>query len=397
MFDFPASSQSLQDDSGRTPSQVPALGLITLNGLEEGLEIAHSKSFVVGTLDDLDEKGGTVLHRLGENLQQIPLLIKVHQDVQVLDLVDVLLDLYRGAGKTLTQIIIVGLGYAQEFQATRLHKGRKCNNHRCQVCIISTFPLRTGKRAGKQSNPECRHGVQDVVGPQGNVLDTGPPVVLHEFLHDRPTPNIRTHRMEKKGVKTKRTQNTATTQDKRAHTKSLKAAPEKILGGRGGQNDLNLALPLALGRLIDGHLDILFSIRHHHGTQGRELGVHLLLIHTPKAVEAQLFRVPALERSRGDHMPPHSAPQAEELHPSPSQERASWAGSPFLHIQHLAPVLVAHNVVNELQFCVCKCLGHWILLLHSLEVWQEKAVEILVLHKCVPSVSVLRVNCVQGD
>ena len=41
---------------------------------------------MVMALDDLQEESGAILDRLGEDLQQVPILIKVNQDVQFLDL-----------------------------------------------------------------------------------------------------------------------------------------------------------------------------------------------------------------------------------------------------------------------------------------------------------------------
>lgn len=42
----------------------------------------------VMSLNDLDEEGRSVLHRLGEDLQKVAIVIKVHQDVQLLQLQD---------------------------------------------------------------------------------------------------------------------------------------------------------------------------------------------------------------------------------------------------------------------------------------------------------------------
>ena len=68
-------------------SEVAALGLLQLDGLEKRLEVSSTEAIVVAPLNDLDEEGRPVLERLGENLQQIALLIMVDQDVQLLDVV----------------------------------------------------------------------------------------------------------------------------------------------------------------------------------------------------------------------------------------------------------------------------------------------------------------------
>ena len=41
---------------------------------------------MVVPLDDLQEEGGAVLHGLGEDLQQVAVVVKVHQDLQTLEL-----------------------------------------------------------------------------------------------------------------------------------------------------------------------------------------------------------------------------------------------------------------------------------------------------------------------
>ena len=50
--------------------QVSTSGLIQLDTLEESLEVAGSKSLMIVPLDDLNEDGGTILKRLGEDLTQ---------------------------------------------------------------------------------------------------------------------------------------------------------------------------------------------------------------------------------------------------------------------------------------------------------------------------------------
>ena len=41
---------------------------------------------VVVSLDDLQEEGGAVLHGLGEDLQQVAIVVKVYQNLQALEL-----------------------------------------------------------------------------------------------------------------------------------------------------------------------------------------------------------------------------------------------------------------------------------------------------------------------
>jgi len=62
---------------------------------------------------------------------------------------------------------------------------------------------------------------------------------------------------------------------------------------------LDLRLPLSIGRLVDGHLDLLIEVSHHNRAQSRVLGVHHLVIYTPETMEVKHFHVP---RSRGFHL-----------------------------------------------------------------------------------------------
>ena len=55
----------------RGPLEVSALVLFQLDGLEEGLEVSGAESGVIVPLDDLDEHGGAILERLGEDLERV--------------------------------------------------------------------------------------------------------------------------------------------------------------------------------------------------------------------------------------------------------------------------------------------------------------------------------------
>ena len=76
-------------------SEVAALGLLELNGLEKRLEVSRTEALVVPPLDNLDEESGPVLERFGEDLKQIALLVVIDQQVQLFDMIQVLLN--RGA------------------------------------------------------------------------------------------------------------------------------------------------------------------------------------------------------------------------------------------------------------------------------------------------------------
>src|SRR5262245_27795743 len=73
-------------------SQGTAPGLLVLDGLEQGLEVPLAEAPGPVALDDLEEEGGSVLHRLGEDLQQVALLVAIDEDSQVGELAQVLVD-----------------------------------------------------------------------------------------------------------------------------------------------------------------------------------------------------------------------------------------------------------------------------------------------------------------
>lgn len=55
---------------------------------------------------------------------------------------------------------------------------------------------------------------------------------------------------------------------------------------------LNLRFLLAIGRLVDGHLDSLLVVGHNNGTQRRVLGVYLRIVYRPETMELQDTLVP---------------------------------------------------------------------------------------------------------
>ena len=67
--------------------------LVGLDGLEQGLEVSGAEALMVSALDDFEEKGGSVLKRLSEDLQQIALVIVVDENLLTLKDVDIFLHL----------------------------------------------------------------------------------------------------------------------------------------------------------------------------------------------------------------------------------------------------------------------------------------------------------------
>ena len=104
---------------------------------------------MVVPLDDLYEDGGSVLHGLGEDLQQVAVVVVVDENPQLLEGVDVLLDLDLGVLEPLAQLAVVGVGDVEELSA---------------------------------SVPEVLDALDDVVRPQSDVLDTCGAVVVDVLL-----------------------------------------------------------------------------------------------------------------------------------------------------------------------------------------------------------------------
>jgi hypothetical protein len=63
-------------------SEVASRGLLGLDRLEQGLEVAFAESFATLALDDLEEQGRTVADGTREDLQQVAVVVAVDEDVQ---------------------------------------------------------------------------------------------------------------------------------------------------------------------------------------------------------------------------------------------------------------------------------------------------------------------------
>src|SRR3954468_15267177 len=63
-------------------SERPSSRLLALDGLEERLEVPLAEAPGAVALDDLEEERRAVLDRLGEDLQEIALLVAVREDAQ---------------------------------------------------------------------------------------------------------------------------------------------------------------------------------------------------------------------------------------------------------------------------------------------------------------------------
>ncbi len=189
-------------------SEVTTQGLLLLNGLKQGLEVASAEALMVPPLDNFQEKCGAILQWLGKDLQKITLFVVVDEDLLPLQDVNVLLHLQVYVAQTSSQLVVVGVGdLIEEHNTTGLH---------------------------------AKDGLNDVLGAHSDVLNTRASIVVAELL--------------------------------------------------------DLTLSLAIGRFVDGHLDLLVEVSHHDGAQRRELGVDHLVIDRPESMEVEHLLVPLSDR-----------------------------------------------------------------------------------------------------
>src|SRR3954464_15518510 len=103
--------------SPRSASEVPPRGLLALDRLEQGLEVALAEAARAVPLDQLEEDRRAVAERLGEHLEQVALVVAVDEDSQPAQVVDRLGYLAHPA----RQLVVVGVGRAQELGAGLAH------------------------------------------------------------------------------------------------------------------------------------------------------------------------------------------------------------------------------------------------------------------------------------
>src|SRR5271157_4656932 len=92
-------------ESKRSPAR-----LLALDGFEQGLEVSLAKALRSAPLNDLEEESRPVLDRLGENLEQIALIIAINQDTQFGQFAQVFPDCADPFG----QHLVVGRRYLEE-------------------------------------------------------------------------------------------------------------------------------------------------------------------------------------------------------------------------------------------------------------------------------------------
>ena len=107
--------------------RVAAPVLLALDRLEERLEVALAEAERAVPLDQLEEDRRPVADRLGEDLQQVAVLVAVDQDAALLQLLDRHPDV-ADAGPQLG-VLVVGVRRGEELDAVRaqgVDRGRGC-------------------------------------------------------------------------------------------------------------------------------------------------------------------------------------------------------------------------------------------------------------------------------
>lgn len=130
-------------------SKVSTLALLFLDRHEEALEVSSPEAIVVPPLDDLVEESGAVLDWFGEDLQQISLFVVVQQDLVLLKGVDVLGYFDAHIWQVLSDVVVIGIRDAQELDSS-------CG--------------------------QSRHGFNDGLSLQGDVLSSCTVIVIHILL-----------------------------------------------------------------------------------------------------------------------------------------------------------------------------------------------------------------------
>src|SRR5438046_5432441 len=119
--------------------------LLLLDRLDERLEVPLPETLRAFALDDLVEQRRSVLHRLAEDLKQIAFVVAIDENAQPPQRLQVLVDL----ADAVEQRVVVRVRRVQELDSARL---------------------------------ELRHGVDDVVRRDRDVLDAGAAIELEVFV-----------------------------------------------------------------------------------------------------------------------------------------------------------------------------------------------------------------------
>ena len=108
--------------------QIPAQRLFLLDADEQCLEVADSEAAAAVPFYDLEEEGRSVLHRLGEDLEQVPVLVLVDEDAQLVELVPVLADVADALLAVEAERMEAGFEPPEIRKATELSEMRRAVN-----------------------------------------------------------------------------------------------------------------------------------------------------------------------------------------------------------------------------------------------------------------------------
>src|SRR5271170_54954 len=73
--------------------EISAQSLLTLDRFKQRLEVAFSETAAALALDNLEKQRRAVFHRLGEDLQHVPLVVAIDQNTQLFQFIEGLVDL----------------------------------------------------------------------------------------------------------------------------------------------------------------------------------------------------------------------------------------------------------------------------------------------------------------
>src|SRR3984885_7216789 len=101
----------------RAASEVSAPRLLELDGLEQILEVALAESLRPVPFDHLEEHRRPVLNRLGEDLQQVAVLVAVGEDPEFAQLVE----RDPGVANPLPEYVVIAVRRVEEVNASGAH------------------------------------------------------------------------------------------------------------------------------------------------------------------------------------------------------------------------------------------------------------------------------------
>jgi len=176
---------------GRRSLQVAAPGLLPLDRFEQRLEVPLAEALRPVPLDQLEEHRRAVLDRLGEDLQQVPVLVPVGQDAQLAQLVQ----RHPGLAYPRAELVVVAAGGGQELDPGRGHGpdaghdvvgGQRDVLHAgtaVELQVLVDLRLALAGRGLVQRELDLPGPIRDHLAHQRGIL--GGDVVADELLHVR--------------------------------------------------------------------------------------------------------------------------------------------------------------------------------------------------------------------